>query len=178
MNRHLPFEDWILADEPLPETDLQELQRHLRECDQCRSIDQRWQSVRQTLRESGMQSPEPGFANRWKAMAGERMHTPGPAQAWYFLAATGLGSLILATVLAVQTSAEGFSLSGVFSRSASVVAGTLGDWADATNTLGTVFRIVSRSIPPVWYLLAVFLVSVLGILGLLWFVRTTREGKK
>jgi anti-sigma factor RsiW len=178
MNRHLPFEEWILSDDTLSENDLRELQRHLRECDQCRSIDQGWRLARQSLRETEMQAPAPGFANRWKAMARQRLQTPSPAQAWFFLVATGLGSLAMATALAVQTSAEGFSLSGVFSRSATVVAGTLGDWASASDTLGLVLRIVSHSIPPVWYLLAVFLLSVLGILGLLWFVRTTREGKK
>jgi anti-sigma factor RsiW len=178
MNRHLPFEDWIFADDALPENDLRELQRHLRECDQCRSIDQRWQAARQTLQEAGMQTPAPGFTTRWKAMARRRLETPGPAQAWIFLAATGLGSLVMAALLAMQTSTEGFSLSGVFSRSSTAVAGMLQDWANASNALGMVLRIISRSIPPAWYLIAVFLLSVLGILGLLWFVRTTREGKK
>jgi anti-sigma factor RsiW len=178
MSRHLPFEDWIFADEALPENDLRELQRHLRDCAECRSIDQRWQAARQSLREAGMQTPAPGFTTRWKAMATRRLKTPGPAQAWIFLAATGLGSLVMAALLAVQTSAEGFSLTGVFSRSSTAVAGTLRDWANASNALGMVFRIVSRSIPPAWYLIAVFFLSVLGILGLLWFVRKTREGKK
>jgi hypothetical protein len=178
MNRHHPFEDWILDDETLPENDLRELRRHLRECDQCQSIDQRWRVVRQCLQATGMQAPTPGFAGRWKAMARQRLQTPRPAQAWVFLAATGLGSLALAAMLAVRTSAEGFSLSVVFSRSATVVAGTLRDWADATDAVGTVLKIASRSIPPVWYLVAVFLLSFLGILGLLWFVRTTRGKKK
>jgi len=178
MNRHLPFEDWIFADDALPENDLRELQRHLRECDQCRSIDQRWQAARQAIQEAGIQAPAPGFTNRWKAMARQRLETPGPAQAWIFLTATGLGSLVMAALLAMQTSTEGFSLSGVFSRSSTAVAGTFQDWANASNSLGMVLRIVSRSIPPVWYLIAVFLLSVFGILGLLWFVRTTRERKK
>jgi anti-sigma factor RsiW len=178
MNRHLPFEDWIFADDALPENDLRELQHHLRECDQCRSIDQRWQAARQAMREAGMQTPAPGFTTRWKAIARRRLDTPGPAQAWIFLAATGLGSLVMAVLLAMQTSTEGFTLSGVFSRSSTAAAGMLQDWADASNALGMVLRIISRSIPPAWYLIAVFLLSVLGILGLLWFVRTTREGKK
>jgi anti-sigma factor RsiW len=178
MTKHLPFEDWILADDALPENDLRELQRHLGECDQCRAIDQGWQAARRSLQETGMQAPAPGFSTRWKAMARQRLEAPSPAQAWFFLAATGLGSLAMATALALQTTSEGFSLSAIFSRSATMVVGTLGDWASASDTLGLVLRIVSRSIPPVWYLLAVFLLSVLGILGLLWFVRTTREAKK
>jgi len=178
MNKHIPFEDWIFDEDTLTENDRRDLQRHLQECDECRSIDRRWQTARQAIQEAGMQAPAPGFTNRWKAMARRRLETPGPAQAWIFLAATGVGSLILAALLAVQTSAQGFSLSGVFSRSSTAVAGTLRDWAEASNALGMTLRIVSRSIPPVWYLVAVFLLSVLGILGLLWFVRSTREGKK
>ncbi len=178
MTRHLPFEDWIFTEDPLPENDLRELQRHLRECDECRSIDQRWQAARQSLQEAGLQAPSAGFTNRWKAMARRRLETPNPTQAWIFLAATGLGSMVMAALLAMQTSAQGFSLSGVFSRSTTAVAGTLQDWAGASDALGMALRIVSRSIPPAWYLIAVFLLSVLGILGLLWFVRATREGKK
>lgn len=178
MNRHQPFEDWILSEDILAENDLQALQRHLRECAQCRSISQGWQAARQSLQEAGMQSPASGFANRWKALARRRLETPSPTQAWIFLAATGIGSLVMASLLAVQTSTQGFSLSGVFSHSSAAVTGTLGDWAKASDTLGTVLRIVSHSIPPVWYLVAVFILSVLGILGLLWFVRATREGKK
>jgi hypothetical protein len=178
MNRHLPFEEWILADEVLPEDARRKLQLHLQECAQCRRIAERWQSARQCLQEAGMLAPAAGFTNRWKAMAKQRRQTPSPAQAWVFLAATGLGSLAMAAALAVQTSAEGFSLSGVFSRSMSVAAGTVREWIDTPDTLGMVIRIVSRSIPPVWYLLAVFLLSALGILGLLWFVRSAHRGKK
>jgi hypothetical protein len=178
MNRHQPFEDWILAEDALTENEVQALQRHLRDCAQCRSISLGWQAARQSLQSAGEESPAPGFASRWKAMARQRLETPSPAQAWIFLAATGVGSLVMASLLAVQTSTQGFSLSGVFSRTSAAMTGTLGDWAKASDTLGTALRIVSHSIPPVWYLVAVFLLSVLGILGLLWFVRATREGKK
>lgn len=178
MNRHLPFEDWIFSEDGLPEADQQELQHHLSECDQCRSIDQRWQSVRMSMRNAGMQAPLPGFTARWKNLARERLETPARSPAWIFLAATGLGSVVTAVLLAVQTSGAGVTLSGIVARSSTAVAGTLQDWADASDALGMVLRIVSRSIPPVWYLVAVFVLSVLGILGLLWFVRATREGKK
>jgi anti-sigma factor RsiW len=178
MNKHLPFEDWIFSEDALPENDLRELRRHLGECDQCQAIDLRWQSVRLSLRTAGMQAPAPGFTGRWKTMAGQRLETPARSQAWIFLTATGLGSMVMAVLLAVQTSGASVSLSGIISRSSTAVVGTLQDWADGSDALGMVLRIISRSIPPVWYLVAVFLLSVLGILGLLWFVRTAREGKK
>jgi hypothetical protein len=178
MIRHLPYEEWILADEALPEDARRKLQLHLLECNQCRLIDERWQAARQCLREAGMQAPAAGFATRWKAMARQRLQTPSSTQAWVFLAASGLGSLALAAALAVQTSADGFSFSGVFSRSMSAAVGMLRDWIDTPDTLGMIIRIVVRSIPPAWYLLAVFVLSALGILGLLWFFRLTRRGKK
>jgi hypothetical protein len=94
------------------------------------------------------------------------------------LAASSAGSLVMALVLAAQTSAQGFSMAGVFTRDLSAAAGALADWLDTTNSLGAFLAIVSRSIPPACYLFAVFFVSLVGILWLLLFVRTNARGRK
>jgi hypothetical protein len=125
-----------------------------------------------------LKSPRDGFTSRWKALAAERIRIPSRRPAWAMLAASSAGSLVMALVLAAQTSAQGFSLAGVFTRDLSAATGALADWMNTTNALGAFLTIVARSIPPACYLFAIFFISLVGILWLLLFVRTNAKGKK
>jgi len=178
MNNHLPYREWIFEEETLPADSDRQLRLHLDQCAECRAVAEGWGAARRSLTTSPMQAPREGFTSRWKALASERLRTPSPRQAWVLLAASSLGSLAMALVLAVQTSAQGFSLAGVFTRDMSAAAGTLEDWLDASSAFGGFLSIVSRSIPPACYLFAVFFVSLLGILWLLMFVRANSRGEK
>lgn len=66
---HRPFEDWLLADEPLTVEQKQELRNHLRACIECTAIAE----VNLALRKAHTAAPAPGFARRWQArLAAER----------------------------------------------------------------------------------------------------------
>lgn len=178
MNKHLPYRDWIFEEDPLPAESTRELRRHLQDCADCRTTAEAWEAARQSLARAGMKSPRDGFTSRWKALAAEQIRVPSSRPAWAMLAASSAGSLIMALALAVQTSTQGFSLAGVFTRDLSAAAGALEDWMVTTNSLGAFLAIVSRSIPPACYLFAIFFVSLIGILWLLLFVRSNARGKK
>jgi hypothetical protein len=178
MNNHLRYRDWIFEEEALPADSSRELRRHLQDCADCRSTAEAWAAARQSLKSAVLKSPRDGFTSRWKALAAERMRIPSRRPAWAMLAASSAGSLVMALVLAAQTSAQGFSLAGVFTRDLSAAAGALADWVDTTSSLGAFLAIVSRSIPPACYLFAIFFVSLIGILWLLLFVRANARGKK
>ncbi len=178
MNNHLPYRDWIFEEEPLPAESTRALRRHLKDCADCRTTADAWEAVGQSLKNAGMKSPRAGFTSRWKALAAERVRVPSTRPAWAMLAVSSAGSLIMALVLAIQTSAQGFSLAGVFSRDLSAAAGALEDWMVTTGSLGAFLAIISRSIPPACYLFAIFFISLIGILWLLLFVRTNARGKK
>jgi hypothetical protein len=178
MNKHLPYREWIFEEEPLPEDAGRQLRLHLQQCAECQAVAEGWDVAKQCLRSAGMKSPREGFPSRWKALARERLQTPGPRQAWMLLAASGVGSLAMAMALAVQTSAQGFSLAGVFTKDMAAAVGILKEWSDTSHAIGGFLSIVSRSIPPAVYLFAVFLLSLLGVLGLLMFVRTNSRGGK
>lgn len=60
---HRPFEDWLLADEPLTVEQKQELRNHLRTCIECTAIAE----VNLSLRKAHTAAPAPGFAHRWQA---------------------------------------------------------------------------------------------------------------
>ncbi|MGB7538658.1 MAG: hypothetical protein WBM17_08980 [Anaerolineales bacterium] len=178
MDKHLPYRDWIFDEETLPAESARELRLHLQDCADCRATAEAWEAAHQSLKSAGPKSPRDGFTSRWKALAAERIRTPSPRPAWAMLAASAAGSLVMALALAVQTSAQGFSLAGVFTRDLSAAAGALENWMDTSSALGAFLNIVSRSIPPACYLFAIFFVSLIGILWLLLVVRTNARGKK
>jgi anti-sigma factor RsiW len=177
MNEHQPFRDWIFEEEPLPGEDRRNLQSHLRQCADCRMLAERWNAAKASLQEAGMAEPRAGFPGRWKALARARLREPSRRAAWVLLAASGLGSLVMGAALALQTPATGLSLAGVFTRDLTAAAGTVGEWLGASRAFGEVLAIISRSIPPAVYLLAVFLLSLIGVLALLVFVRLHPRGE-
>jgi hypothetical protein len=178
MNNHLPYREWIFEEEPLPAESVRELKRHLHQCVECAALADGWTAVRRSMEEAGSKAPRPGFVSRWKAMAAQRLRKPNPRLAWILLAVSSVGSLVMAMALAVETSAQGFSLAGVFNRDLSAAVGTLREWADTSRALNDFLSIVYWSIPPVCYLLAIFFVSLIGILWLLLFVRAGARGDK
>jgi hypothetical protein len=178
MHSHLPYREWIFGEEPLPVDSRRELERHLEQCADCRALAEGWTLAETCLKTAAALEPRPGFAARWKALARERMSTPSPRPAWALLAASFVGALAMATTLAFQTSAQGFSLAGVFTRDLTAAAGALSDWSDATKAVGGFFRTVSQTIPTACYLFAVFFLSLAGILWLLLVVRARSRGEK
>jgi hypothetical protein len=178
MNNHQPYREWIFEEEPLPAECRLQLRRHLEQCAECRALADGWQHAETCLKTAALGEPREGFPARWKALARNRLRSPSPRQAWMLLAASTLGSLAMATALAFQTSARGFSLAGVFTRDLTAAAGVLNDWSDASQAVGGIFRIVSQSIPPACYLFAVFFLSLLGVLWLLLFARARSRGEK
>lgn len=178
MNRHLPYREWIFEEEPLPADSIRQLQLHLKQCAECRAIADGWLLAETCLKNAAVVEPREGFAGRWKALAKDRLRSPDPRQAWALLAASSLGALAMTAVLALQTSAQGFSLAGVFTRDMTAAAGVIKDWSDASQAVGGFFRIVSQSIPPACYLFGIFFLSLLGIFWLLIFVRARSRGEK
>jgi hypothetical protein len=60
---HQPFEDWLLADQPLTPEKKRELQSHLRECSQCSALAE----VNLSLRAAKLATPQAGFTSRWQS---------------------------------------------------------------------------------------------------------------
>ena len=63
---HLPFETWLLSEEPLSEEDSQTLKDHLQECEQCHQLQEAWSGVEVLFAEVPSLEPQLGFVNRWQ----------------------------------------------------------------------------------------------------------------
>ena len=65
--KHKQYESWILDEAPLTDSEQQELGTHLKICDHCRKLQNNWIASKQLIGQSVMQTPQPGFADRWQA---------------------------------------------------------------------------------------------------------------
>lgn len=66
---HRPFEDWLIADQPLDAAQQRDLQNHLRDCVSCAAMAE----SNMALRAKRMMTPEAGFVDRFTArLAGRR----------------------------------------------------------------------------------------------------------
>jgi predicted anti-sigma-YlaC factor YlaD len=70
--RHQPFENWIIDGEPLKPDQVDTLNSHLQECEDCRKISQNWLGARDHLLSVSHTSPTPGFSQRFRASLAER----------------------------------------------------------------------------------------------------------
>ena len=164
---HRPFEDWLLADQPLNPTQKRELDSHLRACKACRGIAE----SNLALRSARLVGPAPGFAARWQ----ERLVMARRAQRRRTL----LGALFFSVggLLLFATLAGPFLVS---------LIGSPAEWISAmvhallfiyTSTMAiaeagsVLFRVLPGFVPPfVW--LVIF--STLSGFALLWSVSIWR----
>ena len=63
---HLPFEIWLLSEEPLSDDENRALQEHLRTCEQCRQLQESWSGVHMLFDDVPQMEPQHGFVNRWQ----------------------------------------------------------------------------------------------------------------
>jgi anti-sigma factor RsiW len=69
---HQPFETWLFDEASLSGDQVQALQAHLQECQQCRQLQKASKDLDTTLQAAPMASPQPGFSQRWRASLTER----------------------------------------------------------------------------------------------------------
>ena len=64
--KHSQYEHWILDDQPLTESEFQDLANHLRSCEHCQKIQVGWIASRQQLSKVQFVLPNDGFVSRWQ----------------------------------------------------------------------------------------------------------------
>lgn len=66
---HKQFENWILDEPELSQSQKKELKKHLTECSVCNQLETGWQASKVLLKQAAPKAPQPGFKNRWLALA-------------------------------------------------------------------------------------------------------------
>jgi hypothetical protein len=173
---HRPFEDWLLANEPLTTEQKNDLQSHLRACPSCMALAE----VNVVLHMARPVSPASGFANRFQARliakrAAERRRN---LIGIILLAASGVLALFWFTLpyvlWAIESPVEMFA---TWFASAIYLVISLQVFLQAGSV---VFRVASGFIPVYAWVTAFFLFAISGSLWILFFRKfaSLREGVK
>jgi len=91
---HQPFENWILSGESPTASQLAELASHLVFCQHCQFTQEAILGVENLLSSATIESPSPGFTNRFRYLAANRKEEAKRLQSYFFL-----GGILAATVL-------------------------------------------------------------------------------
>lgn len=164
---HLPFETWLLNEQPLAPEQQRDLNLHLRECEQCSALAE----VNLALRSVKTASPAPGFTSRFQ----QRLEAQRALERRNRLA--GMSVLVLGGLGLTFWLAGPWLLSFVGSPAEWVAAGvnfilSLLSMARAIGDIGSILlRVVPGFIPPFAWLV---IVSAICGFGLLWAVSIWR----
>jgi hypothetical protein len=158
---HRPFEDWLLAEEPLTSEQKADLQAHLRTCPSCMALAE----VNVALRVTKPVAPTPGFNTRFQSRLAARRSAQRRRNFWgiFILVASAVGLLLWLTLpylfWAFQSPMEVFitwitTLSFIFTSLL------------AYGKAGSVILRVASDFIPAYIWVAVF--ALTGLFGLLW----------
>ncbi len=100
---HQPFEKLILQDEPLLNTEQEQLSDHLNDCDSCRMLSLSWKAVDWQLQQSELAAPADGFADRWMVRLDKDRKRAFKRQGIFFLGLS-LGAALFLTLGIIMVS--------------------------------------------------------------------------
>lgn len=66
---HKQFENWILDEPELSQTQKKELKKHQAGCLNCSQLETGWQASKVLLKQAAPKTPQPGFKDRWLLFA-------------------------------------------------------------------------------------------------------------
>jgi predicted anti-sigma-YlaC factor YlaD len=165
---HQPFEEWLLADEPIAPEQAVELREHLRDCPRCRELEASWTSVHKLIQTSEQIDPTPGFTSRWQvrlhAQQQQALSRRFHRQPWLLLVLNLTIAAILLILLSMQLwrtfhTPQQFLLVKAFILSIILTIVDTGQ-----DILTALIQITARFPVILW----VFLLGLSGFLGSLW----------
>lgn len=148
---HLPFEDWLLNEEPLSAQQKLELQNHLANCTQCTRLAQAWSAVEDLMKHAAAVEPAPDFTQRWEGfLVGKQRKQIARRQRWLtglLLAITGGGALLLFILLNLDSLRNLPTIGEIFTRLLSHAALLIATTANLFNLAETIGNILPFPIP-------------------------------
>ncbi|MDD5370007.1 MAG: zf-HC2 domain-containing protein [Anaerolineaceae bacterium] len=163
---HLPYEEWLLSDEPLSPEQQMRLEEHLSSCEACQQLADAWQSLANVLRVIPEVAPTPGFAQRWQARQLQRRTAQHRHITWIVLLLCISGSF--ATLLGLALPQVG-GLSTPIKMISTLLHSTsllLGSFQDIQAVLGAIFTHVPLGIPVLLWMIVSMSVAVWSVI---WF---------
>ncbi|MBV6396687.1 MAG: hypothetical protein HFACDABA_02287 [Anaerolineales bacterium] len=167
---HLPFETWLLNEQPLAPEQQRGLQQHLRACDHCAALAE----VNLALRAAKLAAPAPGFTARFQQRL-EMQRALERRNRLVGMSALALGALGLTLWLAGPWLASFFGSPAAWIAAMANFLLSLLAMGQAIGDISSILlRILPGLIPPIAWLVTLSAVSGLGLLWAASIWRLTR----
>lgn len=161
---HQPFKDWLLSEEPLEAQQSQALQQHLRECADCRQVENAWADASALLRRTPYAAPAPGFTHRWQQRLAAQRVQAQRKQAWVAIAVTAGIAFVLIVLF-------GTHVLDLLASPASLLLAWIARLASLLSVYGIlqeVFSVLGRVPPMVPAIALFFAVGFVCFLSVAW----------
>lgn len=157
--KHQQYENWILMDDQLEQTQVRELHEHLKSCSQCSALYQANQQLVRLFSTSAEPAPVPDFSTRWL----ERIDRAEKRRNRIILFGT-LGAIAAATLILVATvGLELRTAMDTFPQMLLNLTSLIASWIIFLNQLSNVvsplLRVGAKLLSPVWLYIGVFILS-------------------
>ena len=171
---HQPIETWILDEEPLNRQQQTELEKHLRDCQSCKTLKLSWETAKHKIKSAPAKQPSPGFSMRWQASLNERREAEARAQSrtmFIWIGCLATVSLITLGVIAMP----GLSVVGVLITFFT----TLITISTSVGNLVELVREIMETLPPTTLILAAIgLSTVISVYSFAWGLSVWRMSRK
>ena len=161
---HLPYKDWLLAEEPLPAEQSEDLQDHLRTCEPCRQIESAWTDVNALIQKTPAVDPLSGFAMRWQTRLVAHRLKKQRQLAWIIVGLCSGIAVTLAALFGTQLleilQSPGHLILVWISR----VSGILSIYWGIQNMVST----IAAQVPSISWLVVIFGIGFVSFLSVLW----------
>lgn len=164
---HQPYETFLFSSEALNKDQKQQLDIHLRDCEQCSALSYTLASVDEAFSRSETPLPAPGFTRRWQAHLTEYRQKRQVRNLWLMtLGSFSLTSLIVMIIALLNL----ININWAYQLSQSIARVSL--FAAQVRQCFTLFSSLSNTLPvvvPVIILLGTGAVFTIFILSITWF---------
>ena len=165
MLEHYDYETMIFNEAPLRPEEQTDLQAHLEQCDECRSLAAAWQGMQRDLSAAPVQAPAAGFAGRWEQRLEHDHQRTHHKQALVSLGLSMAGALFLVLALVFWLSPV-FATPKVYLYAFLYQALNLIVAADMVQNM--LFGFVRSAASPLTLVIGLILVGIVSQLGVLW----------
>jgi hypothetical protein len=168
---HQPFEQWLLADEPLNPDQYTALQGHLQVCESCRKLSASWSEVKQLFQSTPVVQPASGFVARWRTRSEKyrelEIQKKQNQQTWMVFGLTTTGTILLFIVMVSQLTTYFNSPSEIFVYWMGQMMGLLSNINALREIVVILFGTILSAIPVSYWLISF---STFTALCLVWIL--------
>ena len=154
--KHQQYENWILMDDQLEQSQVRELHKHLKQCSQCAALYQVNQQLTHLFKTAPEPAPAPEFSARWLERADQAEKRKNRLILFGTLGAIALGTLILVASVGIELRTAAGTFPQMLLELSSLIANWIIFFNQISNIVTPLLRVSAKLLSPIWLYIAVF----------------------